>query len=418
MGLVIRIILILAMTFGVTTTARADDGVAPYTTALSRAAYEISIGNFPAAVRSGRAAFALARNDNEQVGAARLVASAHFRAGHYSRAEWWLRRALHNADDSALPILGQEFNAVRQKNPLRLRLNFSLAPSGNINNGSASQTVTIWDLPFVLNPDARALSGVEMALGVDAIYNIARGRDFATDLGVILFGRTYELSPSARKTAPGVSGSDYGFAAAEVSIRHTRRFSGTSGPSVFALHIGKNWYGGAPYTNYQRARFSQEFRPDNATAWQIFSSLEHQISIRDANTPSRIFALGTSFTRKLGNGDGLRVSLQAQQTTSGDPAKEYSALKSNLHYGFARPILGNGLSLSATLEARDYEYSVYDPSGRQDLSLSAGANMVFTNTSYFGFSPSLSIETSTTRSNIDLFDRRSVAVRMGVQSNF
>jgi len=418
MGLAIRIILILAMTFGVTATARANDTIAPYTAALSQAAYEISIGNFPAAVRSGRAAFALARTDNEQVGAARLVASAHFRAGHYSRAEWWLRRALHNADDSALPILGQEFSAVRQKNPLRLRLSFSLAPSGNINNGSASEMVTIWDLPFVLNPDARALSGIEMALGVDATYNIARGRDFATDLGAILFGRTYELSPGARKTAPGVSGSDYGFAVAEVSIRHARRFPGTSGPSVFALHIGKNWYGGEPYTSYQRINFSQEFRPDNAISWQVFSSLEHQISIRDANTPSQIFTLGSSFSRKLENGDSLQVSLQGQQTTSTDPGKEYSAVKTGLRYGFARPVLGTGLSLSASIEGRDYDYSVYDLSGRQDLSLSAGATMVFANTSFFGFSPSLSIETSTTRSNIDLFDRRSVAVRMGVQSNF
>ncbi|MBV1867671.1 MAG: DUF560 domain-containing protein [Marinosulfonomonas sp.] len=418
MGLAIRIILILVLACGASTVARASEPISPYSSALSQAAYAISISNFPAAVKSGRAAFALARNDNEKVSAARLVASAHFRAGHYSRAEWWLRRALHNADDSARPILGQEFNAVRQKNPWNLRLNFSVAPNGNINNGSASETVTIWDLPFVLNPDARALSGVEFALGIDATYHIARGKDFATDLGIILFGRTYELSSSAGRSAPDVSGSDYGFAVAEVSIRHARQFSGNSGPSIFALNIGKNWYGGAAYTTYQRASVSQEFRPGNGLSWQVFSSLEHQKSIPDANTASWIFALGTALNRRLGNGDGLRISLQGQQTTSEDRNKEYTALKTGLRYGFGRPVLGNSLSLTATLEARDYEYSIYDPSGRQDISLSAGATMIFTNTSYFGFSPSLSIETGTTRSNVDLFDRRSLAVRMGLQSTF
>ena len=419
MGLAIRIILILAMTFGVTATARANDKIAPYSAALSRAAYEISIGNFPAAVRSGRAAFALARTDNEQVGAARLVASAHFRAGHYSRAEWWLRRALHNADDSALPILGQEFSAVRQKNPLTVRLNFSLAPSDNINNGSPFETVKIGNLPHLLTPDARALSGLEMALFLDTTYRIAQADNFATNLGFILFGRAYELSPGAKNAAPDISAGDYNFGVVEVSINHARRFPGSSGPSVFALHIGQNWYGGAVYTRYQRFNVSQEFRPGGDIAWQVFSSFEHQVSPYNANTPSQIFTLGGSVTRNLKNGDGIKVSLQGQQTTSSDSNNEYYALKSSLRYGFGRPVLGNALSLSATLEARDYAYSFYEPTGRQDLSLSGGATMVFPNVSYFGFSPSVSVEARTKRSNVDLFDRRrSLAVRMGIQSNF
>ena len=418
MGLAIRIISILVLAFGFAAAGRAADGPSPFTSALSQAAYEISIGNFAAAARSGRAAFALAENDNEQVSAARLIASAHFRAGHYSRAEWWLRRALHNADDSAVPILQQEFHAVRQKNPLTVRLNFSLAPSDNINNGSATETVNIWGLPFLLNPDARALSGLELALGVDATYRIAQADNFATNLGIILFGRAYELSPAAQKAAPDVSASDYSFGVVELSLNHARRFSGSSGPSVFALHLGQNWYGGAVYTRYQRVNVSQEFRPGPGIAWQVFSSFEHQVSPSDGNTPSRIFSLGGSVTSKLKNGDGIQASLQGQQTTSPDPAKEYNALRSGLRYGFAKPVLGSGLSLSATLEARDYAYSVYDPTGRQDLSLSAGATMVFPNVSYFGFSPSVSIETSATRSNVDLFDRHSLAVKMGIQSNF
>jgi len=419
MGLAIRIILILILAFGIAAAGRADNGPSPFTSALSQTAYEISIGNFTAAVRSGRKAFALAENDNEQISAARLVASAHFRAGHYSRAEWWLRRAMHNADDSALPVLRQEFAAVRQKNPLTVRLNFSLAPSDNINNGSATETVKIWNLPHLLSPDAQALSGLEMALFVDATYRIAQADNFATNLGFILFGRAYELSPGAKNAAPGVSASDYSFGVVEVSINHARRFPGSSGPSVFALHLGQNWYGGAVYTRYQRFNVSQEFHPGGDIAWQIFSSFENQVSPYNANTPSRIFALGGSVTRKLKNGDGIKVSLQGQRTSSSDPSNEYYALKSGLRYGFARPVLGNGLSVSATLEARDYAYSFYDPTGRQDLSLSGGATMVFPNVSYFGFSPSVSVEARTNRSNVDLFDRRhSLAVRMGIQSNF
>ncbi|MFV2038099.1 MAG: surface lipoprotein assembly modifier, partial [Paracoccaceae bacterium] len=115
---------------------------------------------------------------------------------------------------------------------------------------------------------------------------------------------------------------------------------------------------------------------------------------------------------------GLSVSLRAQRTRSPEASNKNDSLRLGLRYSIARPVLRTGLSLSMSLEKRDYEVSVYDPDGRQDLTLSAGVAMVFRDVSYFGFAPTLSIEASRTQSNVSLFDRENVALRLGIQSNF
>ena len=76
---------------------------------------EIGLGNWDAAVNAGRRAFRATDLDMQRVNAARLVASAHFRAGQHTRAELWLGRALTLAPDAgASAALRQDFAKGRQ----------------------------------------------------------------------------------------------------------------------------------------------------------------------------------------------------------------------------------------------------------------------------------------------------------------
>ena len=270
----------------------------------------------------------------------------------------------------------------------------------------------------MLSDDARALSGLEVSAGVDLKYRLSQAQDRAIDIGLKLFGRTFKLSDAARAAAPDVSGRDFSFAVAEVFLMQTRRFPNTSGPTTFILTVGKNWYGTAPYSRYGRLTAAQGYRLAETTGLVVSGGYEHQISISGGGTPSKIFTLGTTVNHRLQNRDALSLSLRLQETTSPDADLENTAVKAGARYGFGRPVLGTKFSLSMSVEKRDYGFSIVDISGRHDLTLNAGAAMVFPGLSYFGFSPSLSVEASRSQSNVNIFDRDSVAFRMGVQSLF
>lgn len=382
------------------------------------AAAEIALGNWDDAAKAAKRAFRNASGDIQRVDAARLVASAHFRAKQYTRAELWLRRAFNNAPAGpAQDAVRQDFALVKQANPLTVQLNFSAAPNSNINNGSSSEQILIWNLPFILSADARALSGYEVSGSVDLSYRLSQSTNYATDLGLTLFGRVYELSPEAARAAPSVSGSDYAFSLAELSLTHIRNFAGLTGPTTFDLTLGKNWYGGDPYTGYGRATVGQKFLVSDTTGIDLTFGYEQQ-ELLSTGVQSDIYTVAAGITHRLGNKDTLGFQLQQQQTNSDDVTNENTSLRALVNYSFGRPIWGTQVFLNLSAQQRDYDLSVYSVDGRHDLTLSAGASFVFLNLSYFGFSPSVSLETSQTNSNIDLFDRDSTAIRFGVQSAF
>jgi len=386
---------------------------------LALATARISQGDWQAGARAARRAFAKAATPQQRVAAARLVASAHFRAGKFGLAEWWLRRAFNNAkDDQSVAVLRQEFAAVRQKDPWTTKLSFSVAPNDNVNNGSSSETILIWNLPFVLSADARALSGIETAASAELKYRLSENQRQATYLGLQLYGRTYQLSAAASKAAPSVKGSDYAFAMAELSLTHDRRFAALSGPTSFGLNTGQFWYGGKPYIRYTRATVAQSLQLTARTGASFQLGYEEQTSILSGGVPSYISTLGGGVTHQFGNNDTAGLSLRASRTISPDITAENIAKQLQLTYSFGKPVLWSKLSLSLAAEKRDYGFSIYDPTGRHDLSLTAGANLVFFKASYFGFSPTLSLEIGRTKSNVSLYNRNSTAIRLGIQSTF
>ncbi len=379
----------------------------------------IGLGRYDEAVRMAARAFRAAGVPGTRVQAARLAASAQYRAHRYTLAEIWLRRAFNQAGDvKTRAVLREEFATVHRDNPLSMSFGFSMAPNDNINNGSSSETITIWNLPFVLSPDARALSGIEASASIQAKYRLSRSQVQETHLGVTLYQRSYELSDAAKAAAPGVKGSDYAFAMAELSLTHDRRFSGLSGPSSLALTAGRFWYGGAVYLDYARLSASQVFNLSARTSTNLQFGYETQLSHLSGGTVSNIVSLGGGVSRKLGNGDTLSANLLVSDTRSDDPTAENRAARLQASYSFARPVMGMRLSLNLSAERRDYGVSVYDSSGRHDRTLSGGISAVFPNVSFYGFSPSVSIETSRSESNVALYDRRSNAVRLGIQSTF
>ena len=376
-------------------------------------------GQVEQAIAPAKHAFSVAPKGPARLNAARLLASAHFRVENFTRAEIWLRRAANNTSNvGEEQAIQQDFNAVRRANPLSVQLSFSLAPNSNINNGSQSEFIYIWNLPFRLSPDARALAGYEVSGSVDLRYRLSESEKQSTHLGFKVFGRTYELTAASAQATTGISGGDFSFALAELSLSHLRMFDGMSGPSSLTYTIGANWYGGDPYTEYHHLTLGQEFRLSDTTSLNFSLNGKHEVSIRDGGIESDTLSLNAAVNHRLKNGALVGLSLGLDEVTSPDPTRENIANRAQISYQHPRPVLGMSLSGNMSWEHREFGFSVYDPSGRRDETLGIGVTAVFVNLNYFGFSPSLTLEASQTQSNVALFSKDSAGLRMGLQSTF
>ena len=385
---------------------------------IQSAIANIGLGRHEEAAKQARKAWRAAPDKAGKVQAARLAASANFRAGRHLRAELWLRRAFNlTRGEAERQLLRREFATVHAQNPLRIGFGFSAAPSNNVNNGSSSQTIIIWNLPFQLSPDARALSGIEYAANLSLNYRISGGKDHATRLGLSLYDRTYTLSAAAKAAAPSARGSDYAFAMAEATLTHDRRFAALPGPSSFGLTLGKFWYADKPYIDYGRLSFAQDIPLNDKQKITLQAGYEEQLSQR-SHAKSWIGSAGIGYQGRLGADDKLSLSLLYSDTTSEDPTAASTAWRLQFGYTPARQIAGMNLDFGLSAEWRDYPFSVYSPDGRHDQSLSLQLRATFPKLSLYGFSPSLTLENGITRSNISLYQRRSSAIRLGIESTF
>ena len=389
-----------------------------YQEAIAQAEAGLQAGQWQGAASAAKVAFGAGETDDERVHAARLVASAYFRAKQYFRAELWLRRAHQHAKSIlAVQAVASDAATLRRISPWTTRLSFSLAPNSNVNNGSQSEIVTIWGLPFVLNADARALAGYEMAAGVQAAYRLSEDQAHRTEAGFAASGRTFWLSAAAAAAAPGVSGGDYAFANVEAFVRHGWRHRAANGPASVQLALGRNWYGGAVYSDYGRLALSQEIVSAQGTAWAASLGLEQQ-RISASGISTNTVSVSAQRRRKLANGDQIALNAGLQDTRSADPFSANRGGSVGAQYQLAQPVFSARLALSLGAEARIWPLSVYDPSGRLDISVTLAADFALQGPVVYGFAPVIRVEASSSQSNIALFDRLSYGLRFGVQSQF
>lgn len=375
--------------------------------------------NHDAATAASSRAYRVAENDAQKLQSSRMAGAGHFKSGQHVRAEWWLRRAANHtatAQDSAL--VKQEFAIIRQKNPFSAQLSFSATPSSNVNNGSNESVFTIGDLEFLLSADSLALSGIEYSGSARLGYRLSESKDQITSVGFLVYGRTYSLSAASKDSVPGASGRDFSLVATEISLSHRRQVFAGLGATGISAHIGQNWYGGEPLWRYGRISLSQDFPIGQRSLVTLRGFVEKDIGLDGLQPDTLIYDLDASFAHRLGNRDIVRLSLGAKAADAVIDTSDYTSLRANLHYSFDNLILGTRLSLNLGLWKKDYDIFALTIDGRHDKSASIGATAVFENLSYFGFSPSLTVQASRTSSNASRYSTDQLTASMGIQSNF
>lgn len=364
-------------------------------------------------------AYATARTDRQAFESAMLAGRADFRRDAYTRAQLWLRRAAQAAPDAtAREIAERNFKRVRQVNPLTLRFRLGLRSSSNINDGSGSDEIEIFGLPFRVRGSSQALSGTELTVGAALRYRIARSKRHATFLTTEIATRSYRLSQSARRKAPEASGSDFSYQRVELGARHRVAGAREGVAHDIAGAVGRTWYGGRRLSDYARLRLSRRMRLQPATQLRLTLSLQGQRR-HDSDARSAVtYGLQGEIAHRLQGGARLIVLGSARRTESDARDIRNTALRARAIYELAEPIFGVRLSSSISVEHRRYPVSVFAQSERRDLRAKLGISAAFEAIDYMGFTPSWNIELSRTESTAAFYDQESVDMFLGIRSSF
>ncbi|WP_306006889.1 porin family protein [Aquicoccus porphyridii] len=365
-----------------------------------------------------RRAWSVARAPRERHAAALAMAQALASSDQRTRAQFWLRRAAHHAPNERLRQAAvRDFRYVRQRNPLSVQLRFGITPKSNVNNGSANSTIDIFGLPDVnLTGAARALSGLEVMGGAALRYRVAETPSRATDLTFNALRRDYRLSSEARRIAPTARGSDFAFAAISAGV--TQRFMqlDTRRETTLSAALGKTWYGGSPYSDFARLSVGHTMPLSRVSRLDV--KLTGERTRGPAAPHADLLRAQASYTRVLSNRGQIGLSLQLTDSRASHASADFTEVATRLSYAPPQPILGVKTSFGLGLRARDYPATPYRAGARRDREASADMTMAFDRMDYLGFTPTLTLSTSRTDSNVGLFDVENLGLALGLRSAF
>jgi tetratricopeptide (TPR) repeat protein len=375
----------------------------------------------PAAARVHAArALDAAGTDAERFAALTELAAAAHAQGRPLAAQVWLRRAVQAAPDPALRDSAiRNYRAVAAGNPWTVQLQFGVAPSSNVNNGSQADTVDIGGLEFVLNPDAQALSGTEITAGISVARRHPGLSGLPARTGLAIALQEVRLSGSARAAAPEVEGDD--FDQATVEWRFDQALTPATAPLRLRLEarLGHSWYGGQDLSDYLRAGFGADWGDAGGTLTSVALSWERQDRLDLASRSATILRLDAGRQWRLGPEGTLGLALFLRETASRSVEVDHRAagLSASRDLG---TLAGGWLSLAGGVGAewRDYDRSPYSAGGRHDLRLRLSARLGFPRAETWGFVPELTVEATRVTSSVDLYDSRDVALRLGLRSAF
>lgn len=392
------------------------------TTALILRAQALrALGRSAEAREAARRAWQVAEGAPGRYGAAMAMAQALATEGRRTLAQFWLRRAVDQAPTpEAEARARRDFAYVRARNPWIFGFDFSIAPSNNVNNGSARGTMDllgIIDLP--IPPDMQALSGLDMAAALSATYRLPSTEVSRTEFELGFVQRSVVLSDEARAQAPTARASDFSFSSIEGSVLQ-RRITGAPGQLLaFGGTIGHSWYGGSDLADYGLLAAGLDQRLSEFTVLNADLELNRQWRLDQPAQSSTTTTLTLGIDHWFAHlGRGI-VELTGRETQSDSPEVAGYGSTARLAWQFARPLPGNiSLTTGLTLGYRVYPGSNYALGGRKDRTSELDLLLGFNDYDYLGFIPTLDIRASNTMSNADLFDAKAVGMTVGFRSAF
>lgn len=279
------------------------------------------------------------------------------------------------------------------------RFNAGIVPDSNANDGSSSNSVQYLGLPFTLNDDARQQSGVRAEVSAGGTL---RG-DWRENTRLEIGADFYHSEPLDDEGAPS----------SNLRLALAARLRGPDGGLRAGLAV-QPFYFDNELQRIERSLFIEPAR-------RLYGPLAAAGSLtltegRYNDAPGRDFrqweaAAGPIL--RIGRATRLQVTGIFGHRNAEDDL--YSFLRRG---GSARlvsaPMNGWRLSLAGAV-TRDVFEEFNVPFGRrqEDIITAASVDLVRTGWVFFGVSPRVGLSYSRVRSNIDLYDRDSIALTLG-----
>lgn len=86
-------------------------------------------------------------------------------------------------DEQTAALYRHRLTNIKRRRSFRMSGYLSLAQSSNINNGTKSETITIFGIPFQIDEASRQKSGLGLAAGLRGSYRLNLGQTYSTQFG-------------------------------------------------------------------------------------------------------------------------------------------------------------------------------------------------------------------------------------------
>lgn len=399
-----------------------SDPRAAYPHAIHARASQMT-GDHDAARKSAARAFGLADPGPDRFVMGQLAARTAIAADRPGRAQFWLRRTAIHAPEAAKSAIAADYRALRRMNPLSLRLNASLRPSSNVNNGSETAFQTIDGVPVTgaLSGAAQALSGIVGSLDLNARYRLSFSKTSLTAVGARVYSRRVSLSDRAKAQAPAATNRDFSADFGELSIQHGFA-TGSDGIANLSIAIGQAAYGGASSFRFVRTGGEHGWQVGGDARFTLGMTLENRNGVRSARFDARALSIEAEYARPMPNGDRLTLSVGLRDTDATFSNDTSQAVSLRAGYGLGAPVGPVSLSGAVSLGFADFpDYTsgfIAVPGGRQETAFQAEITARFDDADYAGFVPELTLRARRTGSNDSRFDTRELSVAFGIGSKF
>ncbi|MEE9455204.1 MAG: surface lipoprotein assembly modifier [Paracoccaceae bacterium] len=338
--------------------------------------------------------------------------------GNTLKARIMLRRGSDYADNpDEKRIISQAMAQVRARAPWQFGLSFNVNPSNNVNAGSLHSIHFINGLPFNLDADAQAQTGIGFSLFTNASYR----RQISAHM---LWETTFRLNGTAYE---GRGRNDINLGV-KTSLQYVPQCpSPVQWLGYFGFdrrYISKELGGPAfddyrPYTTQFSVGIERHWQPGPQENWSGYASYSLRKSDDNGTSDAEIWRLGGSYGFPIFDNTAMFIGGYLEDTVSPDVL--IGARAGNVSIGLTWHLQELPLSLSGNVYYTGVRYksrSSVDSLVRRDDVVSLEITATPRELQWFGFNPTFGVAFTRGFSNLNRFDTRELRVFTRVSSVF
>ncbi len=378
----------------------------------------LELGEPEVAFRHARSLYLTTTDARLRFEGARIAALALAQQQRFTRAQLWLRRARQAApsvEDAA--AIADDYQVLRQHNPLQIELDFGYAPSSNVNNGSSSDTIEFLGLTFKLSPEAQQLSGHIISASAGLTYRLNETARSRTSARLAMQARRHTLSPAAREAAPNYDVSNLDLDQVTLTLSHQWASPYDDQPASLSIRYGQLWLGGEGYSNTYELSAARRWRVDDRTG--LVTSLSFgRTAYTESDSEADHWDGTLQWIRDLENGHRLSLSVGAGQTLSELTTLAHDRQSLSLGYDMGRVTDHFDISVGLTRGWRTYGPTFFEPAGRSDINNAVTLSVGLPEAGLYGFNPVITLRAQRNASTASRFESETLGMDIGFQSSF